>query len=58
MVKGRAYNRGEIARGTGYTLSAISRIFGGKRAPTMRTATKLASFFGITLDELMSVLGN
>lgn len=47
---------GDVARGTGITHSHISRIFNGRRTPSMACAVKIANFLGITLDDLNAAL--
>lgn len=54
LAKGRTL--GEIARGTGYKVEHISRIFNLKRTPSMRTAVAICAFLGVTLDDLAAVL--
>jgi len=44
----------EIAAGTGLSLSLVSLIFNGKRPITPYAATRLASFFGISIEELFT----
>jgi transcriptional regulator with XRE-family HTH domain len=43
---------GDVARGTGLSPSHLSRVFNGRRTPSMRTALKIALFVGCTIDEL------
>ena len=47
---------GEIARGTGYNVEHISRIFNLKRTPSMRTAVAICNYLNISLDDLAAVL--
>lgn len=56
-VSGREYSRGDIARGTGLSMSHVSRILSGRRVPSLRTARLLSRYFGIGLDDLDRVLG-
>ena len=41
-----------IARRSGYSLAHISKIFGGKRRPSLDAANKIAQAQGITIDAL------
>lgn len=45
-----------MARRTGYTLAHISRIFNGKRTPSLRAAGKIARALGVSVDELAEQL--
>jgi Helix-turn-helix len=53
-VRGRSYSRSVVAAHTGLDLSTISKYFSGTRRPTVKNALKLAAFFGITVDELLT----
>lgn len=52
----RSWSRHEVARHTGWTPSAVSLIFAGKRNLTMPTAIRLAQLFNCTLDHLVFVV--
>jgi transcriptional regulator with XRE-family HTH domain len=52
----RTYTCREIADGAGIDISLVSLIFSGKRAPSLYTAYKLASFFRISIEELLAEL--
>lgn len=43
---------GEISRATGISLSHLSRIANGNRWPSFDTANQIATYLGVTLDEL------
>jgi len=55
QVRGRTYTCRQIASGTRLHISLISRIFNGKRKPSLYTAQRLANFFGISIEELLTV---
>lgn len=44
------FSRGDISRGTGISLSMVSRIFSGQRAPGTATEAKIAAYLGMRLD--------
>ncbi len=46
----------EIHKGSGISLSHISQIFSGKKEPSMPSARKIATVFGVTLDRLEEIL--
>lgn len=48
-------SRGDIARGTGISLSMVSRIFSGKRAPGTGNEAKIAAYLGMRLDRFREV---
>lgn len=54
------FNLTEIARGTGLTLGHVSRVFNPDparcRTPSLHTASKIAGYIGVTVDELYSML--
>lgn len=50
----RKYTRGEIARSLNMTPGAISRIFNGKRQPSRVAMLKLAAYFGVTVETLLT----
>lgn len=45
-----------IANGTGLSLSMVSRIMAGKRTPSLDSASKIAAYLGISIEELMQSL--
>lgn len=45
-----------LARETGLSLSHVSRVFSGKRQPSMRAARKIADALRIDIDSLMYCL--
>lgn len=49
-------NRADVARATGYTQGGISKIFSGKRRPSVTAAQKIAEALGISVDEFLSSL--
>ena len=55
QVRDRTYTCRQIADGTGFHISLVSRIFRGKRKPSLYTALRLARFFQISIEELLSV---
>lgn len=52
-VNGRLYSRHQIAKGTGMSVSAVSKIFSGKRMPGLVKAIKIAQFMGVSVEFLM-----
>jgi transcriptional regulator with XRE-family HTH domain len=38
------------------TTAAVSLIFSGKRQPSVRTAEKIAGYFGVSVDRFLSYL--
>lgn len=50
-------NRSAVSRGTGIDLAHISRIFNRKSRPSIGYARRIASYLGITTDELCDLLG-
>ena len=50
-------SQAEICRATGLTKQSVSWIVNGKtQYPSIQVCKKLASFFGLTLDELWALL--
>lgn len=47
---------GAVARGTGYRVEFISRIFNRKRKPSLTAAQSIAKFLGVGLDTLVAAL--
>ena len=56
QLGGCTYSRGELSRGTGISLSHISRIFSGKRAPSMKAIEKIAEYTGLSKSAVMMYL--
>lgn len=50
----RKYSRGEISRGTGLSLSHVSRIYSGRRSPSLSTIRKIAEFAGLEVIEVIN----
>jgi transcriptional regulator with XRE-family HTH domain len=46
----------QLALETGVSYSQVSRVFGGKRKPSIATALKLARALGLTIDQLINML--
>ncbi|HVT81221.1 MAG TPA: helix-turn-helix transcriptional regulator [Phycisphaerae bacterium] len=46
----------QIAKGTGLDLATVSRTFNRKRRPTWDTMTRIASYLGVTLDQLQKAI--
>lgn len=49
-------NLSKLARQTGYTLSHVSRVFGGTRCTSIKGAKAMAAAIGITLDQFVELL--
>lgn len=47
------YTPSDIARGTGYSLSHISRLFAGKSKGSMDSVPEIAAFLGVPVERLM-----
>lgn len=56
VVYGKQYRRSQICKGTGISMSMISKIFSGKRMPNLQNALRLAAFFHITVEELVAFI--
>lgn len=50
------YSFSAIARGSGYSLSHISRIFSGERVPSLRLLNLMSSLLGLSLDDTNGVI--
>lgn len=46
----------DVARHTGLNIAHVSRIFSGKRTPSLRAAKKISGCLDISLDQLYSIL--
>ena len=55
-VGARDYTCREIADGAGLDISLVSRIFRGKRAPSLFAATRLAGFFRISIEQVLALV--
>lgn len=55
-VNGKEYSRGQISRDTGLSISFISKLFSGQRSPSMKTLNLLATYFGVSMDQLTTLL--
>lgn len=49
-IGSNVYSRGEISRGTGLSLSHVSRVFSGARKPSLTTLKRLAAYLGVNID--------
>jgi transcriptional regulator with XRE-family HTH domain len=46
----------EIARATDLSIAHVSRVFGSKRVPSMKTAKKISQHLHVSLDQLYAAL--
>ncbi len=46
----------EIARNTGLHVTHISKVFNGRRRPSLEAAGKISGYLGVTLEELKVAL--
>lgn len=53
---GRRVNLTQLYRSTGITISALSRIFSGKRTPRLDTLMKISAYLNISMDDLVADL--
>lgn len=53
---GETITLGGIARGTGLHVTHLSKIFNGHRKPSLKAASKIAAYLGITLEKLNRAL--
>lgn len=51
-------SRSELSRVTGIDMAHISRICNGKARPSLRLATQIAEYLGITVEQLNELLDN
>jgi len=57
LIAERQTSQAEICRATGLTKQSISWIVNGKtQYPSIQVCKKLATYFGLTLDELWELL--
>lgn len=56
-VLGTQRTLSDVARATGLSLSHVSRIFSGKRTPTVKAAKSIAACLGVSVEELITKLG-
>lgn len=54
VVGGVEYSRGQIAQGTGISISHISKVFSGRRRPSLTSALRIATFLGISVEFLLA----
>lgn len=50
LLKGKSL--GDVARGTGLSRSMVTRVFSGDRRPSVETASKVAGYLGVSMDNL------
>lgn len=50
-------NLSDVARGTGISVSHVSRIFNGLRTPSLDVAETIAKYLGVGLTEFTKYLG-
>lgn len=50
----KVYSRGEISRGTGISLSHVSRIYSGRRSPSLETIRKIMEFAKLPLQVVVA----
>lgn len=50
-------NLSDVARGTGISVSHVSRIFNGLRTPSLDVAETIAKYLGVGLTEFTKFLG-
>lgn len=55
-VLGTTHTLSDVARTTGLSLSHVSRVFAGKRTPTVKAARAIAKCLGVTVEELLHQL--
>lgn len=56
IVGGVKFTLSDIARGADLSLSHVSRVFSRKRTPSLKTASRIAEYLSITVDDLMKVV--
>ncbi len=55
-VGDRWFGRNEIARATNLDPATVSRIFSGRRRPSLSAALKIARYLGTSVEKLMQCL--
>lgn len=55
-VLGTTHTLSDVARGTGLSLSYVSRVFSGKRTPRVKAVRSIAAYLGIPLEEFLTRL--
>jgi transcriptional regulator with XRE-family HTH domain len=55
-IGGRSLSRSEVSRRTGISMAHVSKIFGGKRTPSLRTLQKIAGAFGASVNQVIDRL--
>jgi DNA-binding XRE family transcriptional regulator len=54
VIGNRSWTRMQVARETGLSLTTVSKLFTGSRKPSLKTARKLANYFGVSIERLLS----
>lgn len=57
-VRGTQHSYSEICRGTGLSLSHVSRIFNGLRMPSAKSLSSIAEFMGVDMADLYAQLAS
>ena len=52
----RDLSQADVARGTNLSEAYISRLFRGEREPRISTTTTVASFLGLSVEQLMAAI--
>lgn len=50
------FTLGEISRGSGVSRPHVTRIFSGKREPSLRVAQRVTGFLGVTIEQFLGFL--
>lgn len=58
MFAGEAISLSKISRHTGVNVSLLSKIFSGRRQPTLDSARRIAVALGMRLDEFLEAVDN
>lgn len=53
---GKPINLSQISRETGYSVSHLSKIFSGKREPSIRVLKILAEYLNTTTDKFLDLI--
>jgi DNA-binding phage protein len=56
VVRGRQYTLGEISRGSKVDRPHLTRIFNGKRNPSLATAQRICGFVGVPIEAFLDML--
>ena len=54
VIGAKTFSRGEISRGTGISLSHVSRIYSGRRSPSLETIRKIMEFAKMPLEVVVA----